>query len=82
MDEEDEDIRRYIELIINAYLPAQNVEQSQRLQQQLFEMQKRPEAWGLILPLLSHSSAEVQFFGAHTAQIKIARDWYVLSPTI
>lgn len=47
------------------------------MQQQLFEMQKRPEAWGLILPLLSHSSPEVQFFGAHTAQVKIARDWYV-----
>lgn len=48
------------------------------MQQQLFEIQKRPEAWGLILPLLEHSDPNVQFFGAHTAQIKIARDWYVV----
>lgn len=51
------------------------------MQQQLFEIQKRPEAWGLILPLLDHSDPNVQFFGAHTAQVKIVRDWYVTEST-
>ncbi|PFH48182.1 hypothetical protein AMATHDRAFT_66058 [Amanita thiersii Skay4041] len=38
-------------------------------------MQKRFEAWGLVMPLLDHPDPNVQFFGAHTAQVKIARDW-------
>lgn len=50
------------------------------MQQQLFEIQKKPEAWGLILPLLDHPDPNVEFFGAHTAQVKIVRDWYVAHP--
>ncbi|KAG6828197.1 hypothetical protein H0H92_008816 [Tricholoma furcatifolium] len=46
-----------------------------RLQHELFELQKRPEAWGLVIPLLEHPDQNVQFYGAHTAQVKIARDW-------
>ncbi|KAF8156219.1 hypothetical protein K438DRAFT_2026380 [Mycena galopus ATCC 62051] len=34
---------------------------------------RTPAAWGLIVPLLAHADANVQFFGAHTAQSKIAR---------
>lgn len=47
------------------------------MQQEIFDIQKRPEAWGLVLPFLSHSDQNVQFMGAHTIQVKIARDWYV-----
>ncbi|KAF7344000.1 hypothetical protein MVEN_01689300 [Mycena venus] len=36
-------------------------------------MQRTPAAWGLIVPLLAHEDANVQFFGAHTAHAKIAR---------
>ena len=50
-------------------------EEQRRLQQELFEIQRRPEAWGLVLPFLSHPDPNVQFFGAHTIQVKIARDW-------
>jgi len=50
-------------------------EDLKRLQHELFELQKRPEAWGLVIPLLEHQDPNVQFFGAHTAQVKIARDW-------
>ena len=32
----------------------------------------------MVLPLLGHHDPTVQFFGAHTAQVKIARDWYVV----
>jgi len=51
-----------------------------RLQHELFEIQKTDAAWGLVIPLLDHVDYNVQFFGAHTSQIKIARDWYGLRP--
>ncbi|THH07205.1 hypothetical protein EW145_g3549 [Phellinidium pouzarii] len=69
------DVEHAAYLIQSAFVPGQNIEESRRMQQQLFEIQKRPEAWGLILPLLEHPDPNVQFFGAHTAQVKIARDW-------
>ena len=47
------------------------------MQQEIFDIQKRPAAWGLVIPFLEHPDPNVQFFGAHTAQVKIARDWYV-----
>ncbi|KAI0633121.1 ARM repeat-containing protein [Trametes polyzona] len=71
-----EDVDRATQLIQQAYsqqsLPP---EEQRRLQQELFEIQRRPEAWGLVLPFLSHPDPNVQFFGAHTIQVKIARDW-------
>ena len=53
-----------------------SAEDQRRLQQELFDIQKRYEAWGLVLPFLVHPDPNVQFFGAHTIQVKIARDWY------
>lgn len=50
-------------------------EELRRLQQDLFELQKRQEAWGLVVPFLENGEESVQFFGAHTVQVKIARDW-------
>ncbi|KAL5498163.1 hypothetical protein ACEPAH_2293 [Sanghuangporus vaninii] len=69
------DIEQAAFLIQSAYIPGQDVEEARRMQQQLFEIQKKPEAWGLILPLLDHPDPNVEFFGAHTAQVKIVRDW-------
>ncbi|KAF8064415.1 armadillo-type protein [Lyophyllum atratum] len=72
------DIERAAQLIQQAYAPptaSTSAEDLKRLQQELFELQKRPEAWGLVIPLLDHRDQNVQFFGAHTAQVKIARDW-------
>lgn len=43
-------------------------------QQELFEIQKRPEACDFVLPLLDHEGLNV-FLGAHTVQVRIARDW-------
>ena len=65
------------QLIQQAYAPQTYLppEEQKRLQQDLFDIQKRPEAWGLVVPFLSHPDPNVQFFGAHTAQVKIARDW-------
>ncbi|KAF8158995.1 hypothetical protein BJ912DRAFT_1069769 [Pholiota molesta] len=74
----DFDVQRVAQLIEQAYAPptpATTPDDLRRLQQELFEIQKRPEAWGLVVPLMSHTDPNVQFFGAHTAQVKIARDW-------
>ncbi|KAG6908732.1 hypothetical protein DXG01_003577 [Tephrocybe rancida] len=67
-----------IERAAQAYAPPTmntTPEDLKRLQNELFELQKRPEAWGLVIPLLEHPDLNVQFYGAHTAQVKIARDW-------
>ncbi|KAF9456910.1 armadillo-type protein [Collybia nuda] len=72
------DVERAAELIQRAYAPpapTTTPEDLKRLQHELFELQKRPEAWGLVIPLLDHHDQNVQFFGAHTAQVKIVRDW-------
>lgn len=65
------------QLIVNAYSPQAfvSLDDQRRLQQELFDIQKRHEAWGLVLPFLGHPDPNVQFFGAHTIQVKIARDW-------
>ncbi|KAG5640243.1 hypothetical protein DXG03_009698 [Asterophora parasitica] len=73
------DVERAAQLIHQAYAPpttSTSPDDLKRLQHELFELQKRPEAWGLVIPFLEHSDSNVQFFGAHTAQVKIARDWY------
>ncbi|KAI0743038.1 ARM repeat-containing protein [Daedaleopsis nitida] len=71
------DVLRASQLIQQAYAPQNHLssEDQRHLQQELFDIQRRPEAWGLILPFLSHADPNVQFFGAHTLQVKIARDW-------
>ncbi|KAF5376630.1 hypothetical protein D9615_007856 [Tricholomella constricta] len=72
------DVERAAQLIQQAYAPptiSTTPEDLKRLQHELFELQKRPEAWGLVIPFLDHPDPNVQFFGAHTAQVKIARDW-------
>jgi hypothetical protein len=52
-----------------------------RLQGELFELQRRWEAWGLVVPFLfEYTDPNVQFFGAHTAQVKISRDWCATLP--
>lgn len=64
-----------MQLIQTVYTPGLSSDLQRALQQQLFDVQKRPEAWGLIVPFLEHTDPNVQFFGAHTAQVKIVRDW-------
>jgi hypothetical protein len=70
------------QLIQQANSPQSQIspEQQRALQQQLLEVQKRPEAWGLVVPFLENPNPNIQFFGAHTVQLKIARDWCVCSP--
>ena len=65
----------HCQLIRNAYIPGESLERQKALQQELFQVQKRKEAWGLIPILLENPDPNISFFGAHTAQVKIARDW-------
>ncbi|KAG7094032.1 hypothetical protein E1B28_007654 [Marasmius oreades] len=72
------DIDRAAQLILQAYANASSSGQGvqlQRIQQELLDIQRLPEAWGLVIPFLNHQDQNIQFFGAHTAQVKIARDW-------
>jgi hypothetical protein len=73
------DILQAAQLIQQAYSPtsAGSSDAQRRLQQELFDIQKRYEAWGLVIPFLNYDDVNVQFFGAHTVQVKIARDWCV-----
>ncbi|CAO3600466.1 unnamed protein product [Absidia cylindrospora] len=48
------------------------------IQEQLQFIQKQPESWDIASKLLSAESDQCRFFGAHTFQVKIARDWSTL----
>jgi hypothetical protein len=69
------DVQQAAQLIQQAYSSAHAQVDQRRIQQELVEIQRRPEAWGLIVPFIEHPDPNVQFFGAHTAQVKIMRDW-------
>ncbi|KAI0799725.1 ARM repeat-containing protein [Irpex lacteus] len=71
------DVEQAAQLIQQALAPQSQLspQDQRKLQQDLFDLQKRPESWGLVIPFLQHSDPNVQFFGAHTVQVKIARDW-------
>lgn len=73
-----------LQLILQAYSPTMNLspEDQRCLQAELFDVQKRPEAWGLVIPFLQHPDPNVQFFGAHTIQVKITRDWCVFRAVV
>ncbi|KAI0318744.1 armadillo-type protein [Amylostereum chailletii] len=76
------DIQQAAQLIYQSYNPSPtqplSPEEQRRLNNELFELQKRWEAWGLVVQFLEHDDPNVQFFGAHTAQVKISRDWCTL----
>ncbi|KAI0686931.1 ARM repeat-containing protein [Cytidiella melzeri] len=71
------DVEQAAQLIQRALTPQSQLsaQEQRNVQQELFDVQKRPESWGLVIPFLQHSDPNVQFFGAHTVQVKIARDW-------
>ncbi|KAJ1975437.1 hypothetical protein H4R33_006655 [Dimargaris cristalligena] len=41
----------------------------------LHQLQKDPEGWSLAARLLQTASPACQFYGAHTLQVKLSRDW-------
>ncbi|KAA1477613.1 ARM repeat-containing protein [Dentipellis sp. KUC8613] len=79
-----QDVEQAAQLIRQVYTPttagALSADEQRRINADLFELQKRWEAWGLVIPFLDSPDENVQFFGAHTAQVKIARDWDSFPP--
>ncbi|POG60960.1 armadillo-type protein [Rhizophagus irregularis DAOM 181602=DAOM 197198] len=53
---------------------------SNSAQEYLQTLQKQQYAWELAPQLLASESVNSQFFGAHTFQVKISRDWHTLPP--
>ncbi|CAG8589354.1 4704_t:CDS:10 [Funneliformis caledonium] len=53
---------------------------SKSAQEYLQNLQKQHYAWELASQLLASESVNSQFFGAHTFQVKISRDWHTLPP--
>lgn len=60
---------------IQALFSASSPAQTQALQASLQQIQSSLEAWGLISGLAGHPDPNVRFFSAHTAQVKVSRDW-------
>ncbi|WVR03182.1 hypothetical protein IAU60_000173 [Kwoniella sp. DSM 27419] len=75
-----EDLSRVAQLIVHLFDPStsSNPELAKHLQHELQQIQGAPEAWGLIAGLAGSEDPNVRFFGAHTAQVKISRDWETL----
>ncbi|KAF8762018.1 ARM repeat-containing protein [Rhizoctonia solani] len=70
-----QDIAQAQALVNQLYSPGTRPEVQQSINRRLLDVQRRPEAWGLVIPFLESSDPNVQFFGALTIQVKIARDW-------
>ncbi|WRT63297.1 uncharacterized protein IL334_000202 [Kwoniella shivajii] len=74
------DLERVAQTILHLFSPStsSNPELAKHLQHELQQIQSAQEAWGLIAGLAGHDDPNVRFFGAHTAQVKISRDWVTL----
>ncbi|TRM55474.1 armadillo-type protein [Schizophyllum amplum] len=74
------DIQNVVQLITAAYAQPSGAALGDA-NGQLYDVQKSPLAWGLVVPLLTYGApgggdgTAVHFFGAHTAVVKAARDW-------
>ncbi|ORX58558.1 ARM repeat-containing protein [Piromyces finnis] len=69
-----------VENVINQFYESSNDEIRKPAEHWLHELQKQPYAWRLPAQLLNSSQVSSQFFGAHTFQVKILRDWNTLDP--
>ncbi|KIY50663.1 ARM repeat-containing protein [Fistulina hepatica ATCC 64428] len=74
-----DDVQRVTQLILHMTTRASS-DEVKAMEREILVMQQPVEAWGLVIPLLNHESPAVQFFGAHTAQVKITRDWEQIPP--
>ncbi|KAJ1659801.1 hypothetical protein IWQ61_001166 [Dispira simplex] len=62
---------------LNLFFQALSVPTSEAVKH-LHQLQKTPSAWELAQRLLQTTSVSCQFYGAHTFQVKLARDWHEL----
>ncbi|KAI8355967.1 armadillo-type protein [Mortierella sp. GBAus27b] len=64
-----------VEEVIQQFYSSQDPAFQKSAQEYLHNLQKEPFAWDLAPHLLSSQAENSQFFGAHTYQVKISRDW-------
>ncbi|KAK3845916.1 MAG: armadillo-type protein [Linnemannia gamsii] len=64
-----------VEELIQQFYSSQDAAYQKSAQEYLHNLQKEGFAWELAPHLLSSQSENSQFFGAHTYQVKISRDW-------
>lgn len=74
----DNDLQQVSNLILQLYSPQLDPSTAKALQHELQQIQSAPPAWGLVTGLATHEDPNVRFFSAHTAQVKISRDWDTL----
>ncbi|GJJ75711.1 transportin-3 [Entomortierella parvispora] len=67
-----------VEEIIRQFYTSQDPSYQKSAQEYLHNLQKEPFAWELAPHLLSSQNENSQFFGAHTYQVKITRDWQTI----
>ncbi|CAO3671228.1 unnamed protein product [Rhizopus microsporus] len=68
----------HLENLISHFYNTSNATAAKQIQEQLQIIQRQPYAWNLASQLLASESDHCRFFGAHTFQIKISRDWETL----
>ncbi|KAF9974959.1 hypothetical protein BGZ73_001547 [Actinomortierella ambigua] len=64
--------------IIQQFYSSQDTAYQKSAQEYLQSLQKEAFAWDLATQLLSSQAENSQFFGAHTYQVKISRDWQTI----
>ncbi|KAF9298283.1 hypothetical protein BGZ88_007317 [Linnemannia elongata] len=67
--------RQWNRMLIQQFYSSQDAAYQKSAQEYLHNLQKEGFAWELAPHLLSSQSENSQFFGAHTYQVKISRDW-------
>ncbi|KAI9236924.1 MAG: armadillo-type protein [Podila humilis] len=67
-----------VEEVIQQFYSSRDPAYQKSAQEYLHNLQKEGFAWELASHLLSSSSENSQFFGAHTYQVKISRDWQTI----
>ncbi|CEG82569.1 hypothetical protein RMATCC62417_16625 [Rhizopus microsporus] len=67
-----------LENLIAHFYNTSDATAAKQIQEQLQIIQKQTYAWELASQLLASESDHCRFFGAHTFQIKISRDWETL----
>ncbi|KAI8970253.1 armadillo-type protein [Mycotypha africana] len=67
-----------VETLINELYSSSDPLVAKEIQDQLQTLQKQPIAWEIASQLLFSQTDHCRFFGAHTFQVKITRDWETL----
>ncbi|KAI8372980.1 armadillo-type protein [Radiomyces spectabilis] len=65
----------HVQKLIEELYSSTDPQTAKQIQEQLQAIQRQPQAWSIASQLLSLPSDHCRFFGAHTFQMKIVREW-------